>query len=401
MNRKQILGLLGLVAIIGGVGFYLQKRSQSEWTESAATAGAKVLEFPINEVAQIEIRTTTGDLHLAKKNDIWVVEERADYPADFGRVSGLVKQLWELRPVQEMKIGPSQFSRLQLIEPGKGDSATPKGASRSDAGVAGTAGSVIQLKDKEGKSLARLIAGKQNFRKDDGGMSQFGPMPAGRYVLSPQSSKVALVNAFFQTDAEPRSWLKRDFVKIDSPATITMTGQTPERRWTLTRGDKHGDWKLADAPGDQEVDKTTVNSFANLLASLNFNDVLPADAKPAEYGLDKPDLITVQDFDRFTYTLKVGRPTNEAYPVQVSVAADPVKERTPKPGEKAEEKTKLDQEFNDHLKHLEEKATTEKQYEKRTYLIPKSTIDPFLKDRAELLPKKSSLSPTPPSRKTP
>lgn len=379
MNRKQILSLLVLVAIIGGVGFYLQKRSQSEWTESAAPAGAKVLEFPINDVAQIEIRTTTGDLHLAKKNDIWVVGERGNYPADFARVSGLVKQLWELRPVQQMKIGPSQFSRLQLIEPGQG----------------ANAGSVIELKDNEGKSLAKLIAGKQNFRKDDGGMSQFGPMPAGRYVLSPPSGKVALVKAFLQTDSEPRSWLKHDFVKIDSPATIMMSGQTPARHWALTRADKQSDWKLAGAQANQELEKTTVGSFANLLASLSFIDVLPADAKPADHGLDKPDLITVQDFDRFTYTLKIGRSTTEAYPVQVSVAADPVKERTPKSDEKAEEKAKLDQEFKDHLKQLEEKAATEKQYEKRTYLVPKSTLDPFFKDRAELLAKKPSPSPTP------
>jgi hypothetical protein len=292
-----------------------------------------------------------------------------------------------MRPVQQVKMGPSQFSRLELIEPGKGDKAA-------------TAGSIIELKSKEGKSLAKLIAGKQNFRKNEGGASQFGPMPAGRYVLSPQSGKVALVNAFLQTDPEPRLWLKRDFVKIASPATITMVGQTPARHWTLTRGDKQGDWKLADAQGGQELDKTTVNSFQSLLASLNFIDVLPADTKPAQYGLDKPDLITIQDFDRFTYVLKIGRPTSDAYPVELTVAADLVKQRTPKPGEKAEEKAKIDQEFQDHLKQLEEKAATEKQYEKRTYLVPKSTLDPFFKDRAELLAKKPSPSPTPaPSKK--
>jgi hypothetical protein len=42
---------------------------------------------------------------------------------------------------------------------------------------------------------------------------------------------------------------------------------------------------------------------------------------------------------------------------------------------------------------------TEKQYEKRTYLVPKSTLDPFFKDRAELLAKKPSPSPTPASGK--
>ena len=60
------------------------------------------------------------------------------------------------------------------------------------------------------------------------------------------------------------------------------------------RADKQSDWKLANAQGNQELEKTTVNSFANLLGSLSFIDVLPAHAKPADQGLDKPDLITVQ-----------------------------------------------------------------------------------------------------------
>jgi hypothetical protein len=381
MNRKQIVILLVLVAIIGGIGFYFQKRSQSEWAESAAPAGAKVLDFPINDVARIEIRSTSGALHLAKKNEIWVVEERSDYPAAFDRVSSLVRQLWELRPVQQVKVGPSQFSRLELIEPGKGDNA----------------GSEIDLKDKDGKSLAKLVAGKQTFTKNEGPMERFGNMPSGRYVLSAQSGKVALVNALFETDSQPRSWLKRDFVKVDNPASISVAGQTPGRHWTLARADKQADWKLTEAAPNQELDKNTVNSLTSLLASLSFVDVLPPDAKPAEHGLDKPDLLTVRDFDRFTYALKIGRPTSEAYPVQVSVTADPVKERTQKPDEKAEDKAKLDQEFKDHLKQLEEKAAAEKQLEKRIYLIPKSTLDPFLKDRGDLFAKKPGPSATPPT----
>lgn len=383
MNRKQILILLVLVLIIGGVGIYFQKRSQSEWAEAAVPVDAKVLNFPINDAARIELRATSGNVHLAKKDDIWIVEERGDYPANFGRVSGLVRQLWELHPVQQITVGPSQFSRFELVEPGKGNDA----------------GTIIELKNKDGKSLAKLIAGKQIFRKGEGAMARFGQMPAGRYVLSAQSGNAALVSAFIETDSQPRSWLKRDFVKIDNPATISVAGQTPGRHWTLTRVDKQADWKLAEAAQNHELDKNSVTSLTSLLASLNFVDVLPPDTKVAEHGLDKPDLLTVQDFDRFTYALKIGRPTNEAYPVQVTIAADPVKERTPKLDEKPEDKVRLDQEFKDHLKQLEEKAATERQYEKRIYLVPKSTLDPFLKDRSDLLAKKPTPLPTQPTQR--
>src|SRR5574338_941561 len=102
MKRRQILILLGLVAIVGAVGLYVYKGRQSEWAQSAAPAGAKVLDFPINDVARVVIRGKDGQINLAKKHDLWVVEEKADYPANFERTSGLLRELWELNPVQEV-----------------------------------------------------------------------------------------------------------------------------------------------------------------------------------------------------------------------------------------------------------------------------------------------------------
>jgi hypothetical protein len=36
---------------------------------------------------------------------------------------------------------------------------------------------------------------------------------------------------------------------------------------------------------------------------------------------------------------------------------------------------------------LEDKAASEKEFEKRIHLVPKSSLDPFLKDRTDLLAK--------------
>ena len=98
----------------------------------------------------------------------------------------------------------------------------------------------------------------------------------------------------------------------------------------MTRSDAKADWKLTDAK-NEELNKGTGTSFTNLLSSLRFTDVLPPDAKPEEYGLDKPELLTIQTFDRFTYTLKIGKLSSDSYPLSVSVTADPAKERAVSP----------------------------------------------------------------------
>src|SRR5262249_46221671 len=166
--------------------------------------------------------------------------------------------------------------------------------------------------------------------------------------------------------------------------------------WTLTRSDAKAGWKLADTKQNEELNKATAGSFASLLGSLRFTDVLPPDAKPEEYGLDKPEGLTFQTFDRFNYALRIGKLSGDNYQVRLSVTGDPAKERTASSDEKPEDKARQDEEFKTHLKQLEEKAAAEKEYEKRIYLVPKFNLDPFLKDRADLLAKPSS-SPTPSS----
>ena len=385
MKRKQIVILLVLVAIVGAIGFFLQKRSQSEWAQSSAST-AKVLDFPVNDVARVVILGPNGHVNIAKKNSVWVVEEKVDYPANFERASKLIRQLWELHPVQELNVGQSQFSRLHLIEPG------PPQDKSTVAKQDDKTGTVVELKDKNGKTLAKLVAGKQNMRKGEG-PQQF-PMPMGRYVLAPQTGKVALVSQAIDVDAKPESWLKRDFIKIENPESINLAGQTGPKQWTLTRSDAKSDWKLADAKQNEEVSKAATGSVSALLTSLRFTDVLPPDAKPEEHGLDKPEMLNIQTFDRFNYTLKIGKLSGDTYPVSVSVNADPVKERTAAPDEKSQDKARLDEEFKTHLKQLEEKAASEKECEKRIYLVPKFSFDPLLKDRADLLAKPTP-SPTP------
>jgi len=145
---------------------------------------------------------------------------------------------------------------------------------------------------------------------------------------------------------------------------------------------------LADAKPGEQLDSGKTSGFSYAMSSPAFSDVLPADANPAPAGLDKPTVVTFDTFDNFTYTVKVGSKTNENYPVTVTVAADLPKDRTPGKDEKPEEKTKLDKEFKDNQKKLQDKLAQEKPCEKWVYLVSTWTLDPVLKERAQLMVEK-------------
>src|ERR1700740_641977 len=103
----------------------------------------------------------------------------------------------------------------------------------------------------------------------------------------------------------------------------------------------------------------------------------------------------VETFDNFVYELRIGKLMGDNYPVLIGVTATLPKERTPATDEKPEDKAKLDQQFEATQKPLVEKLDKEKKNENWPYLISKSTIEQFIKDRnALLVEKKPAASPT-------
>ena len=376
MNRKQLNILLVLVLIVGGLGLVVYKKNSSTWQASSApTAGGKVLgEIALNDIARVVIKTNTADLALARKNDAWVVSARGDYPADFSRVSNLIQGLWQLKPVQEVKIGPSQLGRLELVAPGKG---------------AADSGTLIELQGADSKAIASLLLGKKFIQKSDNFPGGEG-FPAGRYVMPLNGgNRVSLVSeAFTQVDPKPDQWLDKTFFRIDRIQSVTVNSGS--NQWKLSRqSDSATDWVLADAKPDEKVDAAKVPSFAGTLGSPSFNDVRasvidPAKPEPSE------STITVETFDHFTYVLKLGKAESDNLPLALSVTADLPKERTAGKDEKPEDKKKLDDEFAAKAKGLAEKLAKEKAFESRVYLVSKSSFEALIKPRADLLAEKKA-----------
>lgn len=373
MKGKQLAILLVLAVALGGAWYLLSEKTRSSWSESGG-AGVKVIEFPINDVARLVIKNPTGEVNLVKKDDVWTVQERANYPASFEQVSTLLRKLYDLKTVQEVKVGPSQLPRLELVEPGKGDKA----------------GTIVQFQAADGKSLGDLIIGKKHMRKGEGGGMDFGGggadgFPAGRYVKPASATKVSLVSDTLD-DVDPKAerWIAKEFIKIETPKSVAVLGPTDAQRWTLNRESASAEWKLADTKPEEKVDTGKVSALGSILSSASFNDVQAPDAK-----LEDPvTTATIETFDGFRYEVKIGKPNGDNYPVLVKVDATIAKERTPGKDEKPEDKTRLDTEFTTKQKQLEEKLAKEKKFEGRPYILAKYTVDALLNDRSGLFPDK-------------
>ncbi|MGA2865965.1 MAG: DUF4340 domain-containing protein [Verrucomicrobiota bacterium] len=378
MNRKQLVILLVLVIILGAAGLLLRQHSQSSWQSAGKRIGQKLLgdNFPVNDVAQIALKQGTNELSLVKKDNLWRVRERNDYPASFQEISDFLLKARDLKIVQTEKAGPSQLPRLALV-PGQGSNAAL----------------VVDFKDQHGKTIQSLLLGKKHLRKSER-PSPFGDMgdegwPDGRYVKAgSQPQEVALISdALSNIEPRPEQWLNKDFFKIEKIRSLAATFPNATNSWKLTRDTEAGEWKLAEAKPGEQLDATKASGVASPLGAPSFTDVA-AGAKPATLGLDKPTVVSVETFDNFTYTLKLGQKTNDNYPLTLTVAGQFPKERAPGKDEKPEDKTRLDKEFKDNQKKLEEKLSQEKTYEPWTYLVSTWTVESLLKERSQLLVEK-------------
>jgi hypothetical protein len=386
MNRKQLTILIVLLVVIGGLGLVVTRQREAAWTSSQASIGQKLLpDLAVNDIAQVTIKQPGAEVNLVK-GDVWTVKERHDYPADFADISDFLRKASDLKAVQSVKVGPSQFGRLELLAPDQGTNA----------------GTLVEFKDKSGKPVTSLLLGKKYVRESqNGGQFGGGDWPVGRYLMVGGNEKsVAVVNdPLTDIEAKPQNWLNKGFFKVEKLKSISVTSTNDANSWKLVRETENGELKLADKKEEEPFDASKASSAGFALSSPSFNDVAAPDAKPEETGLAQPLVAQLETFDNFTYTVKVGGQKDEDYHLQVAVEANIAKQRTPGPDEKPEDKERLDKEHQETVQKLEEKLKQEKGYEKWTYLVSKWTIDPLLKERKDFMAEKKdeTLPPTPPT----
>lgn len=387
MNKKQLLLLIIVGAVVGGISYTLSKKEQATWSQSAQRMGEKVVpdfQGKLNQVESVSIKGPTSALTLAKKGEIWGVADRSDYPANFETLHGFLLKVLDLKVGQPVKAGAGQLSRLDLLSP--------------DKGTNGGAGTLVEFKDKSGKTLSSLILGRKVTKDSGAAASPFGgggPMPVGRYIMADNDAKnIAIVSeAFANIEPKAEEWLDKDFLKVEKIRSISVTTGTATNDWKMSRETESGEWKLADAKPEEKLDTTKVSNFNWMLASASFHDVAKPDAKPEQTGLDKPTVAKLETFENFVYEVKIGKtdPENHYY-VQFTTTANLPKERTPGKDEKAEDKDKLDKEFKEKTSKAQDKLKKEQFHDKWVYLVDSYTIESLVKPRREFISDKKDES---------
>jgi hypothetical protein len=348
MNARVAAVLIVLLAVLGGGALLVYQQGRSQRPADAAALGQPLLKgLKAAAVTAIQIREPKATLTLERRDERWVVIERAGFPADLDRVRDFVIKAIELRIGQSEPIGDKDRARLNL-----------------DA-----SGTLVEFKDAQGKPLARFIAGRKYFKREPESADKAAG--DGRFVLLPdEPGRVVVVsNPLTQATAKSADWISHSGLAVEKINTLEYQPAAGDG-WKIERSGDNAEWKLAGAKPHEKLEITKANSAAYSLTNLDVADVAPKDAQ--DTGLEKPALVTATTFEGLSYTVQVGKLAGDQYYVAASVSGEPKAE-----GKDAEERDKI----------LAERLPREKALATHVLLVAKNRLDDVLKPRAELLAK--------------
>ncbi|MCA9797520.1 MAG: DUF4340 domain-containing protein, partial [Candidatus Eremiobacteraeota bacterium] len=326
--------------------------------------------------------------------------QRDGYPASVQEINNFLRKIEELKVTQGLEAGPSFAPRFGMDE---------KATTPEDHGLD------ITFKDAAGHEVTRIALGK-NIEPSASLNQMAGGMSIGRYVrnFADDSGFYAVSEMFTNIGTGVAQWLDQDFFKVEKIATIQISkAGSDEAAWKVHRDSDTAEFVLDGAKPDEVLDTGVSNQLKNLLMAGRFSDVVPAAELADRWDDAAQQVLTITTFDGFTYTItlspdkKAAPATSEANPgappasdmlLKVAVSADLAKERTKGTDEKPEDAKKLDDEFAEHLKALNEKLGKEKALEGHTYTVARYLVEPVLKDRTAIL---TTATPAPPAAAAP
>jgi hypothetical protein len=214
----------------------------------------------LGQVARLTVIKGDTKTTMVRRDGVWMVEEKNNYPADSGKMKTTLFGLAAVRYAEPKTSKPDLYSRLEVEDPGK------KG---SDA-------QLLTLSDSGGKLLGEMIFGKRRY-------DIFGGGNDGIYVRKPGETQSWLANGSLTLPNGTLDWIDRRISTIRGDTIASAKFIAPDNTsFTISRS-KTGE-PLALAGGVPKGQKLkapdSLDDLARALDYFSLDDVLPAMSVP-------------------------------------------------------------------------------------------------------------------------
>jgi hypothetical protein len=281
--RRRNLAILAAIAIVAILLAVLGVWHQASLTGSKREAQTVFPQLPGNiaKIARIHIVSKAHGVLDIKFNPQhgWVLPQHSNYPASFETLRSTVVGMAALQTIQRATARPDWYGKIAVDAP-------PKGA-----------GTLIELYDDKGATLASLIMGKETDIGDSTGA-------AGIFVRKPDKRHSWLVRSVFEPKSDASSWLDKNVISIDR-ARIQEADVTPITGPAFTvRREKpnDADFTLAPIPAGRELAyEGAADGVAAAITGFAFDDVRPA----TDFDFTNAPRVITRTFDGLVVTVQI------------------------------------------------------------------------------------------------
>jgi hypothetical protein len=328
MKPKMFVMLFILLCILASITFFVL--NQEKPSLKASQMGEMLFEnIPLNDIIAVQITSNEKDkfqsVKLYKSESEWVVENLYDFPADFKTITRLVDKLKQSKIGRHFEGSPDVLSRLALHDPNQPDILGEEKAIR------------IQLLDKDKKSLADVLVGKQ--RESSTGAET-------HYLKPALENTVYLVDQTFGfISTKPQDWINTDLLNIPSKDIETVTCIDPVDQsviYMAKRPERDAPPELKLSLDDKSIKNRTIDALFDSLSSLHVRDLAGYLGEISEdTGFGSLPYLEFQLYDGTIYHVYPGKKANndqEGYYFKLEVAYVKPDNKDPKSAEKGSEK---------------------------------------------------------------
>ena len=368
MDRKQLINAVIILVILTVISFFTFKKNLSSWHRGNDIGKKKIVtNFDVNKVAKITIADSSESLTLYKNgDDKWCISERADFPANFEKLSDFLLTLSEINIIQTPRITKAQLPSLKLIMP-------KKGSNNKETGT------TLAIYDKSGKKMLSLLIGEQHFPKQEADPTSFNrPEADGCYILKDGSDQVALINnALSAVNPDPKRWMDKDFFKIDDILAISRKDKQGKTLWTISRDTLKSPWKIAGLEAGEQPLPRPMMEATLAFSKMTFNDVYSLEGKEFKNA----DTIVINTERGLLYKIQL-IPEGNNYIAKCTIAINPdAFTQAPDKKEGLKDKKTEEESLTAKKRLLNKELENLTKYTKWAFELPKYKVEKVLKKR--------------------
>src|SRR5215468_7079596 len=246
-----VLAATAISVVAAGYAVLSESRIQAPMAAGGAPVFGSLLAHA-NDVQSVTIASAGGKFTIAQKGAAWALVEKDDYPVAADKLRKLVAGLADLRLLEAKTDQPDRYGRLEV------EDITAKDAKSKQ----------VTLRAADGKSLADLIVGKQNFTSDLNGLH-------GIYVRKPTSAQSWLAQGSVDLPTTAVDWINRLIVDVPEDKIQRLQFEpTAAPAVTVSKADKSAaEFTLAPLPEGKSADPEALKRLTEVFTALDLDDV--------------------------------------------------------------------------------------------------------------------------------